>query len=397
MFLANGEYDDSINRIKKVDSIECFTEEKPDTPLFGVGEIPVISDEDIINAQKLMSEKGDKLDTQKSLEIGSLFHKKIRSIIRPHLKPGLKLSKLAELIEGNCKLLTKGIGINKGIGFPSSLSVNECAAHFTPSKASDIVLDNDSITKIDFGVEINGWITDCAFTIAFNNKYDTLLKAVKEATDHGIKTVAMDQDIGEWGDGIREIMESYEVKIGDDIHKIKSIKNLGGHNILKGRIHGGDFLPSFNHTKGLFSESKRFTENVYAVETFGTTGHEVVKESSKENSIYMKNYRSGESDFSFKTRMTNDYLKVFDLLNNNFKTMPFCDRYLETMSVFKHLNLDNPKKLINFKKDFMEYYNSKNIIKEFPPLYTTDMTAQYEHTILLSDNKKIVFSNSTDY
>lgn len=400
MFLANGDYDDSINKINKVDSkdtVEGFSDDLPNFKLYGVGNAPEISDNEIKNAQKLLSEKGNDLDIQKSLEIGSLFHKKIRSIIRPHLKPGLKLSELAELIEGNCKELTKGIGINNGIGFPSSLSVNECAAHFTPSKAHDITLDEKSITKIDFGVEINGWITDCAFTIAFNDHYDTLLKAVKEATDHGIKTVAMDQDIGEWGEGIREIMESYEVKIGDDIHKIKSVKNLGGHNILQGKIHGGTFLPSFNHTKGLFVENKRFTENVYAVETFGSTGNEIVSEASNENSIYMKNYRGGESDFSFKTRITNDYIKIFDILNNKFGTMPFCDRYLETMSVFKDLNLDNPKKLTNFKKNIMSYFNNNNIIKEFPPLYTNGMTAQYEHTLFLSEDKKIVFSSSTDY
>ena len=50
-------------------------------------------------------------------------------MIRPILKPGLKLSDLADKIEGTCMELTKGVGINRGIGFPSSLSVNECAAH----------------------------------------------------------------------------------------------------------------------------------------------------------------------------------------------------------------------------------------------------------------------------
>ena len=111
----------------------------------------------------------------------------------------------------------------------------------------------------------------------------------------------------------------------------------------------------------------------------------------------MKNYRGGESDFSFKTKITNDYIKIFDTLNNKFGTMPFCDRYLETMSVFKDLNLDNPKKLTSFKKNIMSYFNNNNIFKEFPPLYTNGMTAQYEHTLFLSEDKKIVFSNSTDY
>merc|ERR1711991_1159822 len=106
--------------------------------------------------------------------MGSI-HKAIRRHIRPHLKPGLKLSELADLIEPKCTQLTNEKGVNKGIGFPSSLSVNDCAAHFTPSKLYDVTLDKNSITKIDFGVEVNGWITDSAFTIAFDDKYKNLL------------------------------------------------------------------------------------------------------------------------------------------------------------------------------------------------------------------------------
>jgi len=390
MFLVNGEYDE---KIEKPYLVEGFS----DTNLFGVGERPDISDSDIIEAQKIMTEKGKSLDKIKSLEIGSLFHKKIRNVIRPILKPGLKLSELADKIEGTCMELTKSAGINRGIGFPSSLSVNECAAHFTPSKAHDITLDEKSITKIDFGVEINGWITDCAFTIAFDDKYINLLNAVKEATYHGIKTVAMDKDIGEWGGDIREVMESYEVTVDNKTYPVKSIKNLGGHSILQGQIHGGLFLPSFNISDSIFAYKKKFTENVYAVETFGSLGNENVVEKSSENSIYMKNYRSGESDSSMRSKLSNKYVKIFDLFNSTFKTMPFCDRYLETLSVFSDLKLNEPKKLIEFKKSTMNLLDSKGLYTAYPPLYCNTMTAQYEHTLYLSENKKIVFSESTDY
>ena len=60
-----------------------------------------------------------------ALKIGSSIHKAIRKHIRPFLKPGLKLSELANLIENKCKELTKEEGVNKGIGFPSSLSVTK--------------------------------------------------------------------------------------------------------------------------------------------------------------------------------------------------------------------------------------------------------------------------------
>jgi hypothetical protein len=38
----------------------------------------------------------------------------------------------------------------------------------------------------DFGTQINGHIVDCAFTVAFNPKYNPLLDAVKAATNTGM-------------------------------------------------------------------------------------------------------------------------------------------------------------------------------------------------------------------
>ena len=40
-----------------------------------------------------------------------------------------------------------------------------------------------------------------------------LHEAVLEATNHGIKTLGNDVIIREWGKGIQEVMESYEIEI----------------------------------------------------------------------------------------------------------------------------------------------------------------------------------------
>ena len=39
--------------------------------------------------------------------------------------------------------------------------------------------------KLDFGTHINGHIIDCAFTVAFNPKFDPLMSAVRDATYTG--------------------------------------------------------------------------------------------------------------------------------------------------------------------------------------------------------------------
>ncbi len=338
--------------------------------LYGIGNVP---EEEVLSIKKT----DDKIE---SLKIGSSIHKAIRKHIRPFLKPGLKLSELANLIENKCKELTKEEGVNKGIGFPSSLSVNDCAAHFTPSKLYDVTLDKNSITKIDFGVEVNGWITDSAFTIAFNQDYKNLLDGVKDATYTGIKNAAVDVNIKEWAKDIQEVMESYEVEVDGKIYPIQAISNLGGHNILKNRIHGGVFLPST--VIDYYPDNLRFKEGVYAVETFGSTKSNWVNEKVDENTIYM-NKALTTSKLGKDKKMTQFYKNLL----KNFNTVPYCTRYID--------NLCDSKTY----ESKMEKLIEKDMVNKYPPLHCSKggMTAQYEHTIHLDEGKKIIFSQSTDY
>ncbi len=67
--------------------------------------------------------------------------------------------------------------------------MNSCAAHYTPNNGDNTILQRDDVCKIDFGTHINGRIIDCAWTVAFNPKYDELLKAVRDATNTGIQVI----------------------------------------------------------------------------------------------------------------------------------------------------------------------------------------------------------------
>jgi methionyl aminopeptidase len=58
-------------------------------------------------------------------------------------------------------------------------------------------------------------LVDCAFTVAFNPVYENLLKAVKDATNTGIREAGIDARLNEIGEAIQETMESYEVDIGN--------------------------------------------------------------------------------------------------------------------------------------------------------------------------------------
>lgn len=49
------------------------------------------------------------------------------------------------------------------------------------------VLQQGDVLKVDIGVHVKGRICDSAFTLNFEPTYDTLLEAVKAATNTGVR------------------------------------------------------------------------------------------------------------------------------------------------------------------------------------------------------------------
>ena len=92
-----------------------------------------------------------------------------------------------------------------GLAFPTGCSLNNCAAHYTPNAGDDTVLQYNDVCKIDFGTHVNGRIVDCAFTVAFNPRYEQLLRSVKEATNTGIREAGIDVRLCDVGEAIQEV------------------------------------------------------------------------------------------------------------------------------------------------------------------------------------------------
>ena len=97
--------------------------------------------------------------------------------------------------------------------------------------------------KIDFGTHIEGHLIDSAFTVAFNPKFENLLKASQDATNAGIKEAGIDVRLGDVGAAIQEALESYEVEIDGKIYPVLSVRNLCGHSIDQYKIHAANAVP----------------------------------------------------------------------------------------------------------------------------------------------------------
>jgi methionyl aminopeptidase len=211
---------------------------------------------------------------------GAEIHRTVRQWARNWIKPGMSLTEIAEGIEDSVRSLTGHQGLEDGdaliagMGFPTGLSINHCAAHYTPNAGNKMVVNYEDVMKVDFGVHINGRIVDSAFTMTFDPVYDNLIEACKAATNAGIKEAGIDVRMSDIGAAIQEVMESYECEIKGETFPVKCIRNLNGHSIGHYTIHGGKTVPI---VKG-GDQTKMEEGETFAIETFGSTGKGYVRD-----------------------------------------------------------------------------------------------------------------------
>mmetsp|Transcript_8881 Transcript_8881/g.11067 ORF Transcript_8881/g.11067 Transcript_8881/m.11067 type:complete len:526 (+) Transcript_8881:210-1787(+) len=316
-------------------------------------------------------------------------HRQVRRYAQSFIKPGVKLIDMCERLEEKNRELIVENGLERGIGFPTGCSINHVAAHYTPNPHDkDVALEYGDVMKIDFGTQIEGRIIDCAWTVAFDEKYQTLLEAVKDATNTGIKAAGIDVPLCEIGEQIQETMESYEVELDGVTYPVKSIRNLNGHSIGPYQIHAGKSVPI---VKG--GDATRMEEGeMYAIETFGSTGRGFVTE-DMECSHYMKNFYAPHVPL----RMPKSK-KLLAHINKTFGTLAFCRRWLERDDGGSFaVNGSNGKqeKYLGALKNLCDV----GIVQAYPPLCDIkgSYVAQYEHTILLRPSCKEVVSRGDDY
>ncbi|KZV87996.1 methionine aminopeptidase 2-like protein [Exidia glandulosa HHB12029] len=367
--------------------------------VFPEGEIQEYKDD---NAYRTTSEEKRHLErltqedpetTYQNIRRASEVHRQVRQYARKTIQPGMTMTSIAELIEDSVRAVVEANGFEAGIGFPTGLSRNDCAAHYTPNAGDTngtyaiaertklrtntrVVLQQGDVLKVDFGVQVNGRITDSAFTMTWEPTYDELLKAVKAATNTGIREAGIDARLGEIGAAIQETMESYEVVVGTDTYPVKSIANLSGHDIIPYSIHGHKSVPIV----ATDDQTKMEEGEYFAIETFGSTGRGRVVEMG-DCSHYAK--RRDAPHVPLRLTSAKSLLKTID---KNFGTLPFCRRYLDRIGESRYLLALNS--LV-----------SQGIVQDYPPLNDIkgSQTAQFEHTILLRPTCKEVVSRGTDY
>ncbi|KAF2434457.1 methionine aminopeptidase 2-like protein [Tothia fuscella] len=357
---------------------------------FPEGELQAYSDDNLSRStgeeQRYLSRLGDTMTPEflRDYREAAEVHRQVRQHVQSILKPGVSLTHVADEIEEGVRALTGHPGVEKGdvlkagMGFPTGLCLNNIAAHWTPNPGGkDILLKQEDVLTIDFGVHVAGRIVDSAFTTAFDPRYDELLKSVKDATETGIKHAGIDARMSNIGAAVQEVMESYEVALNGQTYPVKAINNITGHNILRYQIHGNKQVPFVKNK----SKQKMEEGEVFAIETFGSING-------------VGRIRDGEGVYGYR-RDTNVYTgnlhlstakALVKIIDANFGTLPFSRRHLEHTGC---------------KNYILGMHNlvQQGIVEQYAPFVESKgaYVAQFEHTILLRSEGKEIISRGDDY
>ncbi len=268
------------------------------------------------------------------------------------IKPNTSLLEIAEKIEKKIEEL------KAKPAFPVNLSINEIAAHSTPSY-NDTSLAN-GLLKIDIGVHIDGHIADTAFSIDLENSEENkqLIKAAEDCLNQAIQTTNLNTQLGKIGDAIEKTALN---------HNTIPIHNLSGHEIKKYELHAGITIPNYGNHQELTLQ-----EGLYAIEPFTTlsSGTGAVKD-SKPSGIYSSKKEGNVRDPIAR--------KILQHVIENYQTLPFCSRWL--------VKIFSTRALIALSQ-----LEQAGILHQYPQLIERSgaKIAQAEHTILITGKEKIV-------
>lgn len=77
-------------------------------------------------------------------------HRQVRAYARKTIRPGMTMTDIAEMIENGTRSLIEENGMESGIGFPTGLSRNHVAAHYSPNAGDTIGSSRARTRRVKF-------------------------------------------------------------------------------------------------------------------------------------------------------------------------------------------------------------------------------------------------------
>jgi methionyl aminopeptidase len=273
----------------------------------------------------------------------------VKKYARTIIKKGVLLRDIADKIEA------KIVELGGKPAFPTNLSMNEIAAHYTPNSQDET--KTSGLLKVDLGVHVSGCIADTAFSLDLENSEENkkLIEAAEKALEAAKKTLKKNIAINLIGKAIHDAIVN---------SSFSPIRNLCGHQLGEYIIHAGLTIPNYDNKNPAEME-----EGAYAIEPFSTTGAGIVYD-GKPSGIYRMQERKAIRDPLAR--------QIMDFVEDEYETLPFCERWIT--------NKFGPRSSMSLR--LME---QAGILHQYPQLIEQEHkpVAQAEDTVLILDKIEV--------
>jgi curved DNA binding protein len=278
---------------------------------------------------------------------------------------------IATLCEASDKLLEEETGklynkkvkdkkIEKGIAFPTCISVNEIVGHFSPLKGESRVLKAGDVCKIDMAIHIDGFIAAAGHTVVVGDdkvedKRADVLMAAWTAAEAALRLVQV-------GNTNAQVTEMFS-KVAAEF-KCKPVQGVLSHQLKKHVIDGNQCIISVDSAEEKVEEFEFEMNEVYCIDVVMSTGEGKTKESEVRSTVFK---RTPDSSYLLKTQKARQFLHE---VNKRFPALPFSLRAIEDEQVAR-VGVSEAKR--------------HELLDEYPVLKekADEIVAQFKFTVLL--------------
>jgi len=262
-----------------------------------------------------------------------------------------------------CEWIEKEIVARGGApAFPTGIGVNHVTAHYAPQETDESKFLESDVIKVDFGVHVEGYVTDTAVTVTFNPEYELLVEAAERTLNAAIGALKSERRVGEIG---REIRREAS-RLG-----FKTIENLTGHTVDRYVVHAGKSIPN------LFVQNMPSLkdDDIFAVEPFLTLGSAAGYVVDSE----------AETIFSLLARKGTGVKELDEFASKVWeerKTLPFTPRW--------YVPALGREKVNRMIKELVR----RRLMRGYPTLVEASMkpVAQFEHTMGYDGGRLVVLT-----
>ncbi|CAM8897553.1 unnamed protein product [Rhodiola kirilowii] len=210
--------------------------------------------------------------------------------------------------------------IERGIAFPTCISVNNTVCHFSPLASDETVLNQGDIVKIDMGCHIDGFIAVVAHTHVLQDgpvvgRTADVIAAANTAAEVALRLVKPGKKNKDVSEAIQKVAEAYDCKI---------VEGVLSHQLKQFVIDGNKVVLSVSNPETRVDDAEFEENEVYAIDIVTSTGEGKPKLlDEKQTTIYK---RAVDKNYHLKMKASRF---IFSEISQKFPLMPFTVRSLD--------------------------------------------------------------------